>query len=455
MRYSRSAYDLIHSPKIISKQNANMMQFTELTEKINAIFNPQTLLTAARETQFLKRARQILPLEFLLAFIETLGVQPKENLADIHRKYQAMSGMPINYKPFHNQINKVQCTDLFENIFKHVLKTWIVKSLKLTTLSTGKPFPFEKVVLHDGCSFAIKAKLKGVFPGRFTTHSPAAVELHVTMDLMTSTIDYFALTADTVSERLHSPQAKDLKNTLTLEDAGYFDRKRIIEINKEGGYVIGQAAFSINPIIQTAYDYDGNELPQWRGKKLKELKLKDKNTPMDLTVRWPGYDMDFRVTTFWYKKKKRIGYLVTNLPRDTVPAADIVGLYRLRWQIELLFKELKSYCNLKKFSTENEHIVKTLIYGSFITVLLKRLLAFSTEQLKSVWISPHKTARTASDWLKLLTQGIARREEIVVVLSEVIDIIGRLCQRSHPKRDKKFGLYQFGVLPVADIYTTD
>jgi hypothetical protein len=34
-----------------------MMQFIELTEKINVTFNPQTLLTAARKTQFLKRAR--------------------------------------------------------------------------------------------------------------------------------------------------------------------------------------------------------------------------------------------------------------------------------------------------------------------------------------------------------------------------------------------------------------
>ena len=51
---------------------------------------------------------------------------------------------------------------------------------------------------------------------------------------------------------------------------------------------------------------------------------------MDLTVRWPGYDMDFRVTDFWYKKINRIGYLVTNLPRDSLPADDIVGLYRLR-----------------------------------------------------------------------------------------------------------------------------
>ena len=85
------------------------------------------------------------------------------------------------------------------------------------------------------------------------------------MDLMTSAIDYFALTADTESERLHPPDPKKLNNTLTLEDAGYFDRKRMMKIDKNAGYVIGQSACSINPIIKQAYDYDGNEIPKWRG----------------------------------------------------------------------------------------------------------------------------------------------------------------------------------------------
>jgi hypothetical protein len=323
------------------------MLFTELTKKINSIFNAQHLLNSARNTQFLKRARQIAPMELLLSFIETLGYQPKVNLADSHRKYQAISGMPINYKPFHNQIKKAECTDYFKDCFENALAQWIVQSLKLTSLSTGEKFPFENVLLHDGCSFAIHSGLKEVFPGGFTKHSPAAIELHVTMDLLTCSIDYFALTADTLSERLHAPALEKLNNTLTLEDAGYFDRARMMNIEKNGGFVIGQAAWSINPVIKSAYDYECHEISMWEGQKVKSLTLKNKNTPMDLTVRWPVYDMDFRVIAFWYKKKKRIGYLVTNLPRETVPAADIVGLYRLRWQIELLFKELKSYCNLK------------------------------------------------------------------------------------------------------------
>ena len=150
-----------------------------------------------------------------------------------------------------------------------------------------------------------------------------------------------------------------------------------------------------------------------------------------------------------------MGFLVTNLPRETVPAKDIVELYRLRWQIELLFKELKSYCNLKKFSTQNGNIVITLIYASFITLLLKRLLAFGTELIKSVCISTHKTARAAIDWLKLLTTNISKKVNLEKIVSKVVNIISILCKRSHPKRDFEDGLYQFGVEPMNNIYMID
>lgn len=134
------------------------------------------------------------------------------------------------------------------------------------------------------------------------------------MDLLSGGIDYFALRKDTESERLHPPKPETLNNTLRLTDAGYFDRKVTIEIDENGGYVISQAACSINPTIEQAYDFQGKKIKNKSGKKLKTLKLKDKNTIMDLDVRWAGYDMTFRVIAFWYKKKKRIGYLVTNLP---------------------------------------------------------------------------------------------------------------------------------------------
>jgi len=432
------------------------MNLTTLTEKINLIFEPKKLLDLAREKKFIKRSRQINPLKFLLSLINTLGCHSKANLADIHRHYQSISGMDIKYKPFHNQIKKEQCSDFIKSCFELVMKHWVLNSLKLTTLSTGDKFPFSQIKLHDGCSFQVHDGLQSTYPARFKTRFPAAVELHVTMDLLSGSIDYLALAADTAPERPHAPKATTLNDTLLLTDAGYFDRNKIVEIDEQGGYTITQALCSINPTVIVAYDFQGKVMPKVAGKKLKTLTLPNKNSTLDLTVRWPGYAFDFRVVAFWYKKKKRIGYLVTNLPRETVPALDVVELYRLRWQIELLFKELKSYCNLKKFSTQNESIVSTLIYASFITVLLKRLMAYSTEALKLLWISTQKTARAAPNWLSLMTSKMSQGDSIQSVLYECIEMIAKLCERSHPRRDLKDGLYQFGVVSlVGNIHVTN
>lgn len=426
------------------------MNLTTLTDKFQSIFATKPLFSIARKVKFIERSRQLNPYYFLLAVIDTLGCQSKANLADIHRKYQAISGMTIHYKPFHNQLKKEQCRDFMQQCFEKVMQYWVLHTLKLTTLSTGEAFPFSQVKLHDGCSFQLHDGLQTQYPGRFKNRFPAAVELHVTMDLLSSSVDYLALGADTEPERPHAPKANTLKDTLLLTDAGYFDRDKIVEIDKNGGYTITQAPCSINPIIKSAYDYQGNTLTESEGKKLKALQLKDNNQVLDLTVQWDKKPFEYRVIAFWYKKKKRIGYLVTNLPRETVPASDIVELYRLRWQIELLFKELKSYCNLKKFSTQKEPIVCTLIYASFITMLLKRMMAFATEALKSLWISTQKVARSAPTWLSHLVNKLSQHNEVTTALQDCVELISKLCPRAHPKRDLKDGLYQFGVVSLVD-----
>ncbi|MFQ5745137.1 MAG: transposase, partial [Acidobacteriota bacterium] len=49
-----------------------------------------------------------------------------------------------------------------------------------------------------------------------------------------------------------------------------------------------------------------------------------------------------RLLVSWNAQKKQYRYLVTNLARERYTVAQITEAYRLRWQIELLFKEWKS-----------------------------------------------------------------------------------------------------------------
>jgi len=65
--------------------------------------------------------------------------------------------------------------------------------------------------------------------------------------------------------------------------------------------------------------------------------------------------------------------LVTTLPA-TVPAPRVVALYRLRWQIELVFKRLKSLLHLEALPATTDRLARSWIYAKLlIAVLLDRL----------------------------------------------------------------------------------
>lgn len=62
--------------------------------------------------------------------------------------------------------------------------------------------------------------------------------------------------------------------------------------------------------------------------------------------------------------------IVTNLPAKLWPADQVAALYRLRWQIELLFKRLKSILNLDHLRAKNPRLAQVYLLGKLIGVLL-------------------------------------------------------------------------------------
>ena len=79
----------------------------------------------------------------------------------------------------------------------------------------------------------------------------------------------------------------------------------------------------------------------------------------------------FRMILEWNKKLKHWMRLATNISRAEASPEEILQAYHIRWQIELFFKELKSYSNLKKIQTGSEYIAKGLILMSLSQLFLK------------------------------------------------------------------------------------
>jgi hypothetical protein len=103
----------------------------------------------------------------------------------------------------------------------------------------------------------------------------------------------------------------------------------------------------------------------------------------------------------------------TNLPR-TPFSPDLIGrLYRFRWQIELYFKEWKSYANLHQFDPGNSHIAARLIWASLCAAVLKRFLAHAAQRVgDGTAISTRRVAMCAhhvlDDLVAALLVGVGR-----------------------------------------------
>jgi putative transposase len=74
--------------------------------------------------------------------------------------------------------------------------------------------------------------------------------------------------------------------------------------------------------------------------------------------------------------KREGGPKITLITNDLQRSAiDIAGLYKTRWQIELLFRWIKQYLKVRKSSTNNPNAVRLKFTAAMIAYLLLRIAA--------------------------------------------------------------------------------
>ena len=77
-------------------------------------------------------------------------------------------------------------------------------------------------------------------------------------------------------------------------------------------------------------------------------------------------------TTLSKEVKERLKWvlMVTNVERDILSIEAICELYRIRWQIELIFKSWKSYFKLDEMNNVGKSYLDCLIYGKLIVITM-------------------------------------------------------------------------------------
>lgn len=422
------------------------MNINIITKKLKQVLSEKKLNRLGKEIGFTQRERNITVFQLVIAMICALGEKDTRYLSDILRYFNHLTRQSIKYKPFHNQLSKVALAELMKTVAHKVFSVWINDVLRYNKSHFSQ---FNKVIIQDGSSFAVKDGLSNVWPGRFKKISPAAVELHATINLHSGSFEQATITPDTFSERAEMPAVDDLKNCLFLADRGYYSSDFILKLDETGGYYVLRAKGLKRALVHQAIQCDGKRLVKRKQPQLSKLQSQlPKKQWVDMDVEINGELV--RLIAVWSPKEKRHTYLVTNLNRQEFSALEITQIYRMRWQVELLFKECKSYNSLHGFNTEKATLQESLIWASLISMTLKRFITGSIEHLFKIEMSSMTVSKTTVVWWYGILEAIVqkRRKALVNRVTDACDFLKENARRAHSKRDRKSGILQYGLEPA-------
>jgi len=425
---------------------------TQIAKQLNKALGAAQLESEARRTGFERRTSRVIePVMFLCSLLHTLGTRRVQSLADLHRDFNADHGTTVNYKPYYKRLDTPGFPELMQSVFERLMSSLYAEVLApLKASALGR---FDDIVLHDGTSFALHEGLIRAFPGRFTAVSPAAVELHVTMSLFHDNVTSVTMTPDSECERHHAPEPEELRGKLLMADRGYDGRPYMAAIDEHGGHFVIRVRDQLDPIVARIHRR-GSRYRKLEGKRLRSvLRAVPKGKVLDMDVQWPTKDGDveysFRLVAKYNGRDNGWMRLMTNLSRDEFGASSILGTYRLRWQIELYFKELKSYANLHAFCTRKPNIAEGMFWASLCVAFLKRYLAHACQQVSGVAISTRRVAMCShvflASFFDSMRNGFA---ELRHVLADAFRFLASNARRSNPKRERKRGRLSSGLEPV-------
>jgi hypothetical protein len=401
-----------------------------------------------RETGQSKRLRTVTPHRLFLSTVAGLASAKVESLADLLREFNRRNDVTVAYKAFYNRLAQPGFAK-----FMHAMFARLVERLSIQTLKAdghAAVARFKDIVIQDGSSFALKKNLRDVFPGRFTTIEPAAVEIHATYSGFLDEASVVQIAPDKEAERQFLPQPSALKGCLLLADRGYPAVDYFEAVDNEGGSFIVRLSRSHDPWVRAAW-VNGRRVKTPKQIRLSAFIARNAQRQMDLDVE---YERGKRIVGFRVVvlpgNEKTMTRLCTNLPRTPFSIGLVARLYRFRWQIELLFKEWKSYANLHKFNTGNEHIASGLIWASLCAAVLKRFMAHAAQVIGGRPVSTRRVAMCAGHIIDEIFLALLACVSIASAFRDGIAFLLANARRSNPARDRKTGRLRAGLLVAGE-----
>lgn len=224
--------------------------------------------------------------------------------------------------------------------------------------------PFGAVRVIDSSRMSLPSELSGLFPG---ARHDAIMKVQLAYEYLSGQIEAMTVEGDTSpDQKCRLPQALSQMGDLVLFDLGYFDQNRFAELNESGVYFISRLQSQAG-----LYELDH---PDQKIELLDRLKKLPEHVLSGEQVLCLGHKQKVPVRVVYYRVPPAIAQqrrrkakqnarqrgqtpsqhhldwqdwfiFITNVPADILGTEHIATVYRIRWQVEILFKVWKQEMN--------------------------------------------------------------------------------------------------------------
>jgi len=352
--------------------------------QFNKLFEPAAIVKAAISLGVIKRHRKIDLAELVKATVLALSPIPGTQTSAL-TNYSLLTGHFVAHSSFY---------DRFTPEFAHLLKQLADRAiLAVREAAPEDPFlqkygvlfeQFADVRIADSTSKLLKKLAKG-WARSTSKKRPAGIKLHAVISLRDG-----LPVEDTITEqRTHDTKAFAeqtlLPDTLSLFDLGYLDVERFIDADGIDAYFLTRKKSPHDPVIVRVHHGKGSRIAcrdSTISQALADGILVTEGGAIDLDVRLVanGKEAVVRAVAVEDTETRELHWYLTNVSRDLLEPQEVADAYRLRWYIELLWKQLKSGLGLEAILAWREEAVVALVYAKVVALCLARLLELELEK---------------------------------------------------------------------------
>lgn len=347
------------------------------------------------------RTSEITGFKFLLTFTNGLLNEKESTLTQLAGFLNNSCVTAISPQAVDQRINSAA---------KEFLKVCFIKSLRLSMreniIETEIMKYFSHIYIIDSTNFALHPSLAELFKGNGGSASKSSMRIQFMYDFITGQM-YVEIgdvkLADATAYHRILEENKIILNgpALFLADLGYFKIDSFILIDKASNNFISRLKNKVqledesgNPIVIPRLFRKQEEVNI--SVKIGNLKCRliAKKLPDDVfnkRLRNANKDAKKRGKTVSAEQKifLKFGLYITNI-EFPLTFNDIFTIYRLRWQIELIFKTWKSILGMHKIRTAKENRIMCEVYGKLIVAVLTTHFHHNLRIEYNIILSYHK-----------------------------------------------------------------